>query len=277
MINNSAWALSKDGYGKVVPKEVLAENSIIIQSDAINYNKNTNFSDIVGLLEAESAGTLFLDEYISIDFKGKLYISNPFTNVVWVCDYNNTILDQASGKYLPQWYILNNLGVRCWVVIDNQLHFGTLGATFSRFKTVDETLPYVDEQEGTNFFDPYPSEYDFYWTTKLTNLRTTQLRENVDDVYVTMQGYADTNINLWTRSDVDNNYVLKDNFEITSLVYSSWTYSTMVYGGSLFPKSFKSKVKVKDCEYFQAKIGGTTGLPATITNFEINVSEGKEI
>ena len=277
LINNSAWALSKDGYGKVVPKEVLAENSIIIQSDAINYNKNTNFSDIVGLLEAESAGTLFLDEYISIDFKGKLYISNPFTNVVWVCDYNNTILDQASGKYLPQWYILNNLGVRCWVVIDNQLHFGTLGATFSRFKTVDETLPYVDEQEGTNFFDPYPSEYDFYWTTKLTNLRTTQLRENVDDVYVTMQGYADTNINLWTRSDVDNNYVLKDNFEITSLVFSSLAFSSFVFGGSLFPKSFKSKVKVKDCEYFQAKIGGTTGLPATITNFEINVSEGKEI
>ncbi len=277
LINNSAWALGKDGYGKVVPRAVLAENSIEIQSELINYNKNTNFSSLSGLLEAFVNDISYLDEYTSIDFKGKLYVSNPTTNQVWVCDYNNVSLDQSSGKYLPQWHLLNNMGVTCWVVIDNQLHFGTKGSAFSRFKTTDDLNPFKDEQEGSFYHNAFPEEFDFYWSSKLNNLGTIQYKEDVEEIFIAMQGYSDTVLNIWTRSDIDSIYVLKDTHEIKSLVYSVITYSTFVYGGTLFPKAFKSKVKVKNAEYVQVKIGGTTGLPATLTSVEMNVSEGKEV
>ena len=277
LINNSSWALGRNGYGKVVPKQVLAENSIETQSDLINYNKNVNFSTLSGLLEAFVNGDSYLEDYVSIDFKNKLYVSNPITNQVWVCDYNNVALDQASGKYLPQWYLLNNVAATCWVVIDNQLYFGTRGSAFARFKTFDDVSPCKDEQEGNNEYPVLPDEFDFYWSTKLNNLGTLQYKEDVESIYIAMQGYADTQLNIWTRSDIDSIYALKDTHEIKSLVYSTLIYSSFVYGGTLFPKAFKSKVKVKNAEYVQVKIGGTTGLPATLTNVEMNVSEGKEI
>jgi len=277
LINNSAWALGRNGYGKVVPKQVLAENSIETQSDLINYNKNVNFSTLSGLLEAFVNGDSYLENYVSIDFKNKLYVSNPITNQVWVCDYNNVSLDQASGKYLPQWYLLNNIAATCWVVIDNDLYFGTRGSAFARFKTFDDVGPCKDEQEGNNEYPVLPDEFEFYWSTKLNNLGTLQYKEDVESVFIAMQGYANTKLNIWTRSDIDSTYTLKDTHEIKSLVYSTLVYSTFVYGGTLFPKAFKSKVKVKNAEYVQVKIGGTTGLPATLTNVEMNVSEGKEI
>ena len=271
LINNSAWALGKNGYGKVVPKAILAENAIEIQSELINYNRNRNFSSLNGLLEGD------IESFVSIDYQGKLYASNPQTNKVWVCDYNNIRLDQTSGKYYPQWYLLDNITATCWVEIDGELYFGTRGGAWAKFKDASDLKPFEDEQEGTTIWHVLPEQYEFYWSSKLNNLGTIQYKEDVESIYLAMQGYSDTILNIWTRTDSNSLYQLKSTHEISSMVYSVLTYSTFVYGGTLFPKAFRSKVKIRNAEYVQVKIGGTTGLPATITSLEMNVSEGKEV
>lgn len=286
LVNNSAWTLTKEGYGKIVPKQVLAENSIEIVSDYINYNRNTNFSNLKGLLEPvgtgyidTTTGFVEIETIRSIDYRGKLYVAKE--DQVWVCDYNNIQLDQTSGKYLPQWYLFDNMAVTCWFIINGILHFGCKDGYIKRFKTDDDALPYQDDQyENTDYpyeFSKLPEKFSFYYATKLTNLGTTQYTEDIEKATVAMQGYSNTDLTLWVRTNNNTDYEAKDTFSIRSLEYSTLTYSTMVYGGNKFPKAFHNKVKVKNAEYAQFKLGGTTGLPATITNFEINVIEGKEV
>ena len=281
LASNSIWGLGLSGYNKVKPREELSENSLEPQSNFINYNKNS-FSDVVGLIDDIKKELSYsyndFPDIPAIDFEGKLYISMIYSNTVWVCDYQNLQLDQSINAYVPQWYRLNNIAALCFTIKDGKLYFGTRGGAIATFKDDTDDEPFVDEQAGSIFwFHPYPEEYDFYWTTKLTNLGTIQYTEDVESFFLAIRGYAKTELNLYSRSNINELWELEDTFSMDSFVYSSIVYSNWIYGGSKFPKAYKSRVKIKNAEYVQFKIGGTTRYPATITSAEVNITEGKEV
>ena len=117
----------------------------------------------------------------SVDYQGRLYVSKTtsgdYFNEVWVCDYNRILLDESTGKYLPQWYLLNNIAAKRWIVIDGELHFLTRDGSLKRFKTDSDLLPYEDDQEGDIENPALPSKYEFYRTTLLNNHNTIQVKE----------------------------------------------------------------------------------------------------
>jgi len=66
---------------------------------------------------------------------------------------------------------------------NNLLYFATTNQTIDRFKTADDTLPFMDEEvEGVEFV---PIKYSFHWITKLTDFNSAQYKENIEKFYKT--------------------------------------------------------------------------------------------
>lgn len=262
LVDNFPWALTKDGYGKVNPYYQQSEKNVDIMSIAINYNKNTNFSDIKGLLESSN-----LSNVCAIDFQDHLYISDASLDQVWVCDYNVYKKDDISGDDFPQFYRYTNCKATHWLESEGKLYFGT----------ADGKLRLVRERTDADCYTDDNDPIDCYWTLKLTDFESPEYRDNVNEVFYTILGYSATYVDLYTRSNNKELWELRKSEEITSMVYSNLTYSIFTYAGTLFPKTFRAKIKLKNTNYAQLKIGADNGEPLTLNNVILFVNNGKRV
>lgn len=262
LVNNFPWALTKDGYGQVRPYQQQSETNVDIISEMINYNRNQNFSSIVGLLEGTD-----LSKINSIDYEGNLYISDPITDQVWICDYNVFSKDDISGKSYPQFYRWTNIKSTRWANIYGDLYFGTTDGKLRRIKTRTEANAYLDDT----------TPIDCYWTLKLSDFETPEYRDNVQEVFFTILGYNSTHVNLYTRTNNNEVFELRKQESSNAFAYSTLTYSEWVYAGTLFPKTIRAKVKLKNSNYSQIKIGANNGEPLTLVNVILFVNDGKRV
>lgn len=262
LIDNFPWALTKDGYGQVNPYQQQSEKNVDIISETINYNRNKNFSDIVGLLEGTD-----LTKINSIDYKQKLYISDPVSDQVWICDYNVFKKDDISGKSYPQFYRWTNVKSSRWANIYGELYFGTSDGKLRRMKDRDEPNAYLDDS----------AVIECYWTLKLADFESPEYKDNVNEVFFTILGYSSTHVALYTRTNNNELFELRKTDFISAFAYSTLTYSTFVYAGTLFPKTIRAKIKLKNSNYSQIKIGANNGEPLTLVDVILFVSDGKRV
>lgn len=262
LVNNFPWALNKDGYGQVNPYYQQSEKNIDIVTTAINYNRNTNFSDTHGLLESSN-----LNKVCAIDYQDHLYISDASLDQVWVCDYNVRKKDEISGESFPQFYRYTNCKAIVWKELNGKLYFGTS----------DGKLREVKERTDANCYFDDTTPIDCYWTLKLTDFDSPEYRDNVNEVFYTILGYPSTEVELYTRSNNKELWELRKTELVTALVYSVLTYSIFTYAGTLFPKTFRAKIKLKNTSYAQLKIGANNGDPLTINNVILFINNGKRV
>lgn len=262
LVNNFPWALTKDGYGQVNPYYQQSEKNIDIVTTAINYNRNTNFSDIKGLLESAD-----LNKVCAIDFQDHLYISDPVLDQVWVCDYKVWKKDEISGKDYPQFYRYTNCKAVIWKEVDSKLYFGTSDGKIRVVKERTDADCYLDDT----------TPIDCYWTLKLTDFDSPEYRDNVNEIFYTILGYPSTEVELYTRSNNKELWELRKTELLTAMVYSALVYSTFTYAGTLFPKTFRAKIKLKNTNYAQLKIGANNGDPLTLNNVILFMNNGKRV
>lgn len=262
LVNNFPWALTKDGYGQVNPYYQQSEKNVDIVTTTINYNRNTNFSDIKGLLESSN-----LNKVCAIDFQDHLYISDATLDQIWVCDYRVWKKDEISGKDYPQFYRYTNCKAIVWKELNGKLYFGTSDGKLREVKERTDADCYLDDT----------TPIDCYWTMKLTDFDSPEFRDNVNEVFYTILGYPSTEVELYTRSNNKELWELRKTELITAMVYSVLTYSTFTYAGTLFPKTFRAKIKLKNTNYAQLKIGANNGDPLTLNNVILFMNNGKRV
>lgn len=262
LIDNFPWALTADGYGRVNPYQQQSETNVDIMSEKINYNRNTNFSNIKGLLESS-----LLSGVCSIDYQNHLYISDASLDQVWVCDYNVFEKDDITGTNYPQFYRFTNIKATQFEEVSGKLYFGTSDGKLRRMKTRDEANAYLDDS----------TPIDCYWDLKLSDFDTPEYRDNVNEVFFTILGYSSTHVNLYTRTNNNELFELRKTDSIQALAYSTLTYSTFIYAGTLFPKTIRAKIKLKNANYSQIRIGANNGEPLTLVNVIIFINEGKRV
>jgi len=262
LVNNFPWALTKDGMGRVEPYQQQSEKNVDIMSQMINYNRNTNFSDIKGLLESTN-----LNKVCAIDYQDKLYISDAVLDQVWVCDYNVFKKDEISGISYPQFYRYTNVKAILFKEINRVLYFGTSDGKLRRFKDRSNSAAYLDDT----------TPIDCYWTLKLTDFENPEYRDNVNEVFYTILGYSTTYVDLYTRTNNKELWELRKSELLTAFSYSNLTYSIFTYAGTLFPKTYRAKIKLKNTNYAQLKIGANQGEPLTLNSVILFVSDGKRV
>jgi len=262
LVNNFPWCITKKGLGKTYPYEQQSEKNVEIVSDTINYNRNLNFSTVTGLLESTG-----ISRMNAIDYEDRLWISDPASSQVWVCDYNHVIQDSTTGKMLPQFYRFTNILSERFAEVNGSLLFGTAEGNLCRIKARTESGAYLDNTDTI----------DCYHTMKLTDFESPEVTDNIPEVFITFLGYLSTHIDIYTRSNNNEIFQLRKTESIQSFSYSELTYSSFIYGGSLFPKTFRVKVKMKNNNYSQLKIGGNYGEPLTLVNVELLINSGKDV
>lgn len=262
LVNNFPWALTKDGMGRIEPYQQQSEKNVDIMSEMINYNRNTNFSDIKGLLESDD-----LDKVCVIDYQDKLYISDAVLDQVWVCDYNVFKKDDINGISYPQFYRFTNVKAILFEEINRVLYFGTSDGKLRRFKDRDNAAAFTDDT----------TPIDCYWTLKLTDFESPEYRDNVNEVFYTILGYSTTYVDLYTRTNNKELWELRKSELLTAFSYSNLTYSIFTYAGTLFPKTYRAKIKLKNTNYAQLKIGANQGEPLTLNNVILFISDGKRV
>ena len=140
------------------------------------------FSPLTGIVGVAGA--------LGIDFGNKYYLALS-NGVVWVCDYNRSIQDEATNKYGPVWYKWTGVFVGCWYASYDTLYFGsdTLGMVYN-FKDKVHLLPYNDDGEAITpcHWDSIFSTFDRDDMTKLVQKVTiTQKPESHTTIVV---GYS---------------------------------------------------------------------------------------
>jgi hypothetical protein len=117
----------------------LSDNGMLtIEGTTTRDERNVQpFSPLTGIVGDEDA--------LGIDFDGKYYLALP-GGIVWVCDYNRGIKDEATGRTGPVWYKWTGVNVGCWYASSDTLYFGsnTVGGVYN-FKAEDHVLPYNDD------------------------------------------------------------------------------------------------------------------------------------
>lgn len=129
-INNNPFFLSNNGMQE-------------IQATVIRDERNV--SSVSPLVNIAPSGSME-----SIDFNGKYYLALA-DGVVWICDYNRMVKDEATGRYAPVWYPWDSLPVSVWAAADSGLLFGASGiGMIYRMKTTNDALPYNDDGNVIN-------------------------------------------------------------------------------------------------------------------------------
>lgn len=214
-INNSPVSLDKNGVYIMTSTNIRDERNIKHISSRVD-NKL--------LVEPN------LDKALSVDFENKYWIS--VNGNAYIYDY-----------YYDEWFIYDNINATCFLVVKDNLYFGTSDGKLCRFKKKTDTLPYNDNGSPINA----------YWYSKLIDFEAPEMLKLVKHIYLSMKTNDHTSVNLYLRTDKKGERLISSK-RLDKINFLSFDFTKFGFITSDIPQELTKKVKEKKITHIQLKI-----------------------
>jgi hypothetical protein len=233
--NNPAFIDRRGVYWLTRENEISGRRRVDLLSDNINTNSNS-ISSVEGILDIGN-----LEEYIATEYNKQYWICKPDDGIVWVWDYEYS--------QVPEWFKLDNIEASCFLEINGELWFGsnTKGELY-KFKLLTDADVHSDDDGTTE------TAIEARWRSKIFDFTLYTNLKKVKEVYVSLKPNVAGGFIIKTRHDRNTTFRTKRTISFGSMTYSTIVYSKFTYGGTIFPRKFRTRVKAKKIAYFQYEL-----------------------
>ena len=258
LIDNSPTYVSEKGIYQTISTDVQDERNATHTSDAID--RNISSIGQTGILQDGN-----LENFFSIDYEEKYFAFNPSNGKAWILDY----------RYGVEWFPWTNIYANCALEVNGIMLVGdSRYGIIKKLNLASDSLPYRDYNPETDDYDSIES----YWRSKIFYFQSATNLKLVDKVFYTVKAATNSSVLLRIRSDRQSQWFEVSTTNQSLFSYSLLAYSTLTYGGNIFPQAYRNKIRQKKVGYFQFELSNDViNESVGIVNATINFLYQREI
>lgn len=217
--------------------QIVKNLPLSLQSHSFWYWNNTSVedernADIISQRIRESLANVDLSKAVTFDYQKESEYWCNVGNMVYIWNYGNNT-----------YYVYDNISATCFLEIDGNIYFGTLG-TIERFGVpLDNGNPVLSDN-GTAIKAVLELGFN--------DFEASQLRKNSRKIWVVVQPYSNTSVKVTWQTDkkaITDEKAIEIDFRLmdySDINYAEWSYVT-----NRNPQPFRKKIRAKKYSYIK--------------------------